>query len=69
MGTNSDYFSDQIERTNGARSNYERNSNPETLRELNDEYNRQQRALDNYKRTGSGRGTSKASDYKRKSKR
>jgi len=69
MGTRSDYFDEQIKRTEGARSNYERYSNPETLRKLDEEYGRKQRALENYQRSGAGRGTSKASDYKRKSKR
>ena len=69
MGTRSDYFDEQIKRTEGARSNYERYSNPETLRKLDEEYGRQQRALENYQRSGAGRGTSKTSDYKRKSKR
>jgi hypothetical protein len=65
----SNYIEDQIARTNASRSNYERGSTKENLRKLDEEYGRLQRAMENKRASGAGRGTSKASDYKRNTRR
>ena len=69
MAANESYTSEQIRRTNAARDNYERGSTEENLRKLNDEYSRLQRAMENYRSVGAGRGMTPASAYARKDKR
>ena len=63
------YVTQQIDREESARERYDSNRSEANKKALQEEYDRTSRALDNLKKSGSGRGTSKASDYKRKARR
>jgi transposase InsO family protein len=63
------YVTQQIDREETARERYDSNRSEANKKALQEEYDRTSRALDNLKKSGSGRGTSKASDYKRKARR
>ena len=63
------YVTQQIDREDSARERYDSNRSEANKKALQEEYDRTSRALDNLKKSGSGRGTSKASDYKRKARR
>ena len=63
------YVTEQINREESARERYDSNRSDARKKELQEEYDRTSRALENLRKSGSGRGTSKSSDYKRKTRR
>ena len=64
-----DYVTQTLDRLESARERYDSDSSSSRNKDLQDEYDRATRALENLRKAGSGRGTSKASDYKRKARR
>jgi len=63
------YVTQQIDREESARERYDSNRTDANKKALKEEYDRTTRAMENLRKSGSGRGTSKAADYKRKARR